>query len=482
MAPDQNGELRLMLYHNRRNQLQGGWFQADAASGAKMLPIVPVKNENARFDPVGFGRDGQMLALTDHQRDSVELVAFDPATGKIGETIYGHPGVDLRSVIHDEGRAIVGVRYLERGQLRQKLFSAGDQRLRNALARALPDRQIELSEATASANRLVYVEGSADPGTWHVYNRESRQLSILSTAMPSLDQLVLAGSERLVVKAADGFEIEAFLTRMPAPPGVRQPLLVMPHGGPIGIFDFDEFSPEAQYFAQLGYAVLRVNYRGSGNRGKVSTEAGLLEYGKGIESDIESVVDFVLQHADLDPRRVVALGTSYGGYSAMVLALKHPERYRASVAIAAPTDLLLGFTCGDITDDNAVQQALIQQLGDPRPDASGHKAISPVYRHAEISRPLLLVHDRGDRRVPFEHVLRLREVLRRTRGVVLPLIETADQQHGLATTATAIAVWPRIAAFLDQVLAGGSAWEQELRDSLRTRTLATSIERHQRRD
>lgn len=467
--PDQHGQLRMVLYRDKE-QMRAGWFQSDAASGAAMQPIVPLKSDNASFEPVGFGADGRLLALTDHQRDVVELVTFDPLTGKLGDTVHQEAGIDLRSVVHDSGRTVVGVRYLDRGQLRQKLFSAGDERLRKALALKLPQRWIELSDATPSHNRLVYTEGSADAGSWHVHNSETRELRVLSTAMPGLDDVQLARSERLLVKAADGFEIEAFLTRLPPAPGQRQPLLVMPHGGPIGIFDMDDFSPEVQYFAQLGYAVLRVNFRGSGHAGKESLERGLLEYGKGIESDIERVVDTVLERADLDAERVVALGTSYGGYSAMVLALKHPGRYRASVAIAAPTDLLLAYTCGDITDDEALQQALVRQLGDPRRGADGHKAISPVYRHAEIRRPLLLVHDHGDQRVPLEHVVRLRALLRVARGVELPLIETADKVHGLAHLPTAVKVWPRIAAFLDQVLKGEGPWERELAPTLDRKT------------
>lgn len=311
----------------------------------------------------------------------------------------------------------MGVRYIEQGRVRQQLFSQGEERPQRALARALPNRQLELSDATQNGNRLLFYEGSADAGTRHVYNANTRELRVLATAWPELDALTLAGSERLVVEASDGFEVEAFLTRLPPAADIRQPLLVMPHGGPIGVYDLDEFSRGAQYFAQLGYAVLRVNFRGSGHRGKASVEKGLQEYGKGIESDIDAVVDTVLRRPDIAPGRVVALGTSDGGCSAAVLALKHPDRYRASAAISAPTDRFLPFTGGDVTDTAAGPTVLAKLLGDPRLDEAGLKDISPVFMHAEIRRPLLLVHDRGDERVPLEHPLRLRAVLRAARGV-----------------------------------------------------------------
>lgn len=460
-AVDHRGELRMVLYRNR-GKAAIGWYPDGATEDADMVPIIPVKSDNAYFDPVGFSVDGRLLALSNHRRDQIELVHFDPRTGRIGATLWHKPGIDLRTAVHDRSGAVIGVRYLDQGRVRQHLFERGDERLRRALTRALPGRRLELSEDTVAGNRLVFSEGSADAATWHIYNARTRELRILATGWPALDALTLAGSERLLVKAADGFEIEAFLTSLPADTGVPRPLLVMPHGGPIGVFDLDEFSREAQFFAQLGYAVLRVNFRGSGQAGKDSLEKGLLEYGKGIESDIEAVVDVVLRRADIDAQRVVALGTSYGGYSAMVLALKHPDRYRASVAIAAPTDRFLSFTGGDVTDSEDGPELLAEMLGDPRQHGAALEAISPVFRHREIRRPLLLVHDRGDERVPIEHPLRLRELLRLDRGVELPLIETADQVHGLAHLPTAVKVWPRIAAFLDQALNGEGPWAQEL--------------------
>lgn len=459
---DPNGALRMVEFVDFRERNQTGWYETDAASGARMHQVTPVKNENASFQTVGFGQDGSVLALTNQLRGAIELVRFDPFSGTIGETVFRRPGVDLQSVVLNHGRAVVGVRFVEEGQLKQRLFEASDERLRKALSRALPKRRVELSDQGKNGNRLVYSEGSTDAGTWYVHNRQTRQLRLLAAAMPGLENVRLADTERLLVKAEDGFEIEAFLTRLPATDGRKQPLLVMPHGGPIGVFDLNDFSAEAQYFAQLGYAVLRVNYRGSGQRDKAFAESGMGQWGQGIEADIERVVDTILKRPDLDRTRVVALGTSYGGYSATMLSLKNPDRYRAAVAIAAPTDLLLSFTSGDTTNDVDAQERLTELIGDPRPDPTTHKRVSPVYRHADIQRPLLLVHDQGDQRVPIEHALRLKELLRVSRGVELPMIETADNQHGIGQSDTAIAAWPRIAAFLDQALAGEGPWAQEM--------------------
>lgn len=465
---DAQGRPRIVEYHDHRNRRTLGWFPPGATEAEQMQDVATPEREEESFSILGFDAEGQALALTDHDREHVELVRFDPATGKLGETVYRKAGTDLQSAVYGAGNLVVGVRYIERGRLRQHLFGAGDERLQRALLRALPGQRLELRAATANGNRLVYAEGSANAGRWYVHNATTRQLREIASARPALDTATLAGSERLLVKAADGFEIEAFLTQLPPVAGQKQPLLVMPHGGPIGGFDLDQFDAEVQYFAQLGYAVLRVNFRGSGHRGQAVRKLGFKEWGRGIESDIQAVVDVVLKRPELDPRRVVALGSSYGGYSATVLATNHPERYRAAVAIAAPTDLLLLFTGGDGADSPEARDGMVQMLGDPRVDADARalRERSPAWHPEALKRPLLLVNDRGDERVPIEHALRMRLHMQLVRGVNLPYIETADDTHGLTEPESAIATWPRIAAFLDQALAGEGPWERELADAI----------------
>jgi dipeptidyl aminopeptidase/acylaminoacyl peptidase len=69
---------------------------------------------------------------------------------------------------------------------------------------------------------------------------------------------------------------------------------------------------------------------------------------------------------------------------------------------------------------------------------------------------LLIVHDRGDRRVPFEHARRLQEMLR-LRGRPASFIAVNDGVHGLVNAASAITQYPVIAAFLEKSLASSNS-------------------------
>ncbi len=72
-------------------------------------------------------------------------------------------------------------------------------------------------------------------------------------------------------------DLHGYVTR-PAGDGPH-PLVVMPHGGPHGIRDWWEFDPEVQLLANRGYAVLQVNFRGSGGYGRDFEAAGYGEWG-----------------------------------------------------------------------------------------------------------------------------------------------------------------------------------------------------------
>lgn len=60
----------------------------------------------------------------------------------------------------------------------------------------------------------------------------------------------------------------------------------MPHGGPFEIFDSWQFDDDAQLLAQAGYAVLQINFRGSGNYGRHFQHAGARQWGGTMQDDV----------------------------------------------------------------------------------------------------------------------------------------------------------------------------------------------------
>mgnify|MGYP004002849723 CR=1 FL=1 len=95
-------------------------------------------------------------------------------------------------------------------------------------------------------------------------------------------------------------------------------MIVNPHGGPIGVRDRWQFNGEAQLFASQGYAVLQVNFRGSGGFGRRFQEMGLKNWGSKIQHDIIDATQWAIENGHADPERICIYGASFGGLTALL--------------------------------------------------------------------------------------------------------------------------------------------------------------------
>src|SRR3546814_10460448 len=92
------------------------------------------------------------------------------------------------------------------------------------------------------------------------------------------------------VSTRDGLVIHGYLTVPAGSDGKNLPLIVHPHGGPPGPRDEWGFNPEVQLLANRGYAVLQMNYRGSGGSGSRFAFAGYRKCGPTLADDLPASV------------------------------------------------------------------------------------------------------------------------------------------------------------------------------------------------
>jgi dipeptidyl aminopeptidase/acylaminoacyl peptidase len=93
---------------------------------------------------------------------------------------------------------------------------------------------------------------------------------------------------------------------------------VLPHGGPHGIRDTWGFDEEAQLFANRGYAVLQVNFRGSGGYGIDFETAGYRHWGASMQDDVTDATRWAIEQGIAPADRICIYGASYGGYAALM--------------------------------------------------------------------------------------------------------------------------------------------------------------------
>jgi len=422
---DARGNLRLAL------AAPGGeWAMMHGTDGA--FSKVLDGDMLARFEPMRLSADGWTLyGISEHEREQRELVAIDLRAPERMTTVFARPGVDVLAPVFAPTGDLVGAAFRHGGMLAIEYFDEADRALTERLEARFPGRSVFVLGRDAARGHYVVGVDAAD-APWRVYHYDAgeQRASLLDHGMPWLKGKRLHGNVLVKAAAKDGKPIDAFLT-LPENP-LLAPLVVMPHGGPIGVSDSRHYNPDVQFLASLGYAVLQVNFRGSEGYGRAFREAGMGELGGAIEDDIQAAVDAALAAHPLDASRICAVGASYGGYSAMMLAIRWPERYDCVVAEAAPSDLALLLSASDASWREVDREATRKLLGDTDDNGARLRERSPLYRYRELRAPLLLIHGGEDRRVDYEHARRMQRMLALD-GRPPEVIELTSEGHGIAT-------------------------------------------------
>jgi dipeptidyl aminopeptidase/acylaminoacyl peptidase len=146
-----------------------------------------------------------------------------------------------------------------------------------------------------------------------------------------------------------------------------------------------------------------------------------------------------------DPKRTCIVGWSFGGYAALMGAIKDPELYRCVASIAGVTDLraltwqLKGYYGGAGTSDYT--------LGT---EADELRAGSPIKSAKQLKAPVLMVHGKADTQVEYDQSVRMNRALDERQKHELVLIEGGD--HSLSRFEWRMTLLTNLEAFLAENL------------------------------
>lgn len=365
--------------------------------------------------PVLIGDDDRTLTvITNEHSDHTLITTYDRKTKTYGETIFEVAGSDVESVTVDASKTrIIRATTTQDGLIRHHYM--GDAL---AVYPQLLDVEIYGSEPyiidqSIDGRRAIVQTSTADrPGAYFLLDVDERLSYRFGELRPWLSNYRLGSSQPITAYGTDGLQIQSFLT-LPDPEKFPEPpLIVMPHGGPISVQDRQHFNATVQTLASLGYAVLRTNYRGSGGYGKSFEAKGERQWGRMIEDDIEAALDAVVAMDVVDESKVCIFGASYGGYSALISAIRSPGRYRCAASYAGVTDLPLIFHAFRVNRSNVIRSVVERIVGNPEEELPAMIQHSPVFRADQIQVPVLLYHGEKDETVDVEHFERMVAVLK----------------------------------------------------------------------
>ncbi|CAD0306781.1 S9 family peptidase [Xanthomonas hortorum pv. cynarae] len=405
--------------------------------------------------PLGFSADGTQAYLEVEQATGTDVVvAWDPATGKSTPLLHDDT-VDPYRILQDlDGTTPIGVSYMS-DRVRNRFFDekAPTARLYRSLEKAFGDNAVYITSATSDGRFvLAYVWSDRNNGDYYLFDTASKRADRVFSRREWFPPDGVPASKQVSFKARDGLQLHGYLTQpLNAEPGKPLPLIVMPHGGPFGIFDKWAFDDETQLLAAAGYAVLRVNYRGSANYGRAFTQAGAKEWGGRMQDDLTDATHWAITQGVADASRICMYGASYGGYAALMGVAREPGLYRCAAGYVGVYDLDI------LARDNSSRARWAKNwTGDWLGARETLAARSPVTLARQIKVPVFLAAGGKDERAPVAHTERMERALK-VAGVPVESLYFPNEGHGFYTEAHRREYYTRLLAFLNKQLGGRTA-------------------------
>ncbi len=367
-----------------RDQRLGRVLAVDPATGA--TTVLLEQSDDVWLDAVDgvpvLLPDGSLVVTADLEDTRRLVVAGAPVTPV---------GLQVEAVLSADGDGV--------------LFEATDDPVQRQLWRWTPE---------VGAERVTdpggYRTGLQAGGTLVVVERSTtRPLPVVVVTSPAARRVVtsyaatppVVGRPTFYRVGADRLAVGVVLPRDHTP-GTPLPVLMDPYGGPHHreVLDMPERWREEQWIADRGFAVVKVDGRGTGGRGPAWDRAVRDAFDATLDDQVAGLHGVAEVVPDLDLSRVGIRGWSFGGYLAALAVLRRPDVFHAAVAGAPVTDWSLYDTF--YTE---------RYLGHPAQAPDVYRRNSLLDDAPRLTRPLLVIHGLADDNVVVAHTLRLSAAL-----------------------------------------------------------------------
>ena len=405
-------------------------YRPSAAPDSPWVP-VPASISKRTLTVSYFEPDNNIAyAWIDDESEAPELYRVDFAAGtrtKVSNTPGQTPGAGDVLNAGYEGRPFAAI--YNNGKPRVDYFDPKSEwaQLHSGLMKAFPGQLIDFVSFSKDNKKVLFLAYSdRNPGTYYLFDRTTNKPSQLFQTREWIDASKMAPSRPIEFKNASGVSLTGIYT---APLGKTgpQPLIVMPHGGPFGISDAWGYDSDVQFLASRGYAVLQVNYRGSGGRGDAFGRSTWQQWGTGIQDDIRDGVKWVISQQLADPGKVCTYGISFGGYSALMNPIRNPGMYKCAIGYAGVYDLPK-FITAETGRGSRSKAYFDRTMGS---DMAKLADQSPAARVSDLLLPVLLIHGKADRTAPFDQYVVMEAALKAARS---PLKASSSRTRATAST------------------------------------------------
>lgn len=434
-----NNDYKYVVYHREGN----GWGQMNTAEiGRSFVPLDFTPDRQRIYATYAPGGGPTALVEEDENGGNRKFLARDDSSsiGGIEWTALPH-----RPFATVPATGLPKVSYIDPNM--------DDAKLHMALSLKFPGESVHFINYSEDGGQLLFgISSDRDPGAYYLIDTHSYKVSKLFDVAPWIDPAKMAERRPLRFKSSTGNELDAILTFPKGAAETNLPMILLPHGGPIGVQDDWHYDNEAQFLANRGYLVLQVNFRGSSGRGNDFIRAGYHQWGTGIQQDLIDGVKWAIAEKYADPQRICVFGGSFGGYSAMMAVIRAPGMFKCAVGYAGIYDMAMRYTKGDTQESELGRNALRVEMGD---DPAELAANSPDKLADQINVPVFLIHGEDDQRAPFAQAKAMRAALDAAHKPY-EWMSKPGEGHGFYDEKNNIELYTRLQAFLEKYIGKGA--------------------------
>ncbi len=405
--------------------------------------------------PVSFSKDGQTLYMEDSRDANASRLVSLKLSDESIQVIADDPQYDVGSImVNPDSYEIQAVAF----NRDRREWTVLDESIQLDFDRIheIHDGDFSItSRDDADENWVIAFTADNGPVSYYVYHRKHQSATFLFVNQPELSNYTMARMRPVTFQASDGLIVHGYLT-LPVGPEKHLPMVLDVHGGPWAR-DSWGYNPEAQWFANRGYASLQINYRGSTGYGKDFLNAGNKEWGAKMHQDLVDGVHWAIEQGIADPKRVAIYGGSYGGYAALVGATFTPDLFCCAVDIVGPSNLITLIKTIPPYGSTVVSQ-FHTRVGNPDTEEEFLQSRSPLFKVDQIQIPMLIAQGANDPRVKQAESEQIVEAMK-SKGIQYEYMLFPDEGHGFAKPENRLKFYAVAEKFLAQHL--GGRYEEE---------------------
>lgn len=222
-------------------------------------------------------------------------------------------------------------------------------------------------------------------------NLRNPKVELLFIGGHNVGKDVAARRELISLTAKNGATLSGIFTRKEESKK-SSPLVVLLRPEPWWNMDTAAWNAEEQFLAAEGYAVLRINFRGTGTLGGKNWLGWKSEKDvKAPVEDIDTAISWLVKNRNIDAKRIAIVSSGSSGWLAMYAGVVLPNRFKAIVSNSGLYDLVEYRKGGKVR-----QMAEVPFAKDKRFSEEELQRFSPAHNLDQIKAALFIAYAEGN--------------------------------------------------------------------------------------